>query len=168
MAPASVPAFGSVSAEGAQLLSPGLWHEEALLLLLGAPLQEREAVQADVDAHGNTQEGVDVFELFAGQRQRDVVEPRAAIFLGYGKAEDAQLTHLVQDFGVKLALGVPFLDVRRDLARGEFARPCREVEFALAVSEKSIDLLDPLYFVRHCDQSGKAWSAVSSRKQTRV
>ena len=60
-----------------------------------------------MDAHDDAQKGVDVLELFAGQGERDVVEPRAAVSLGNGQSENAELAHLVEHFGVELALGVP-------------------------------------------------------------
>ena len=41
--PASVPTPGSVSAERGQLLAARLGHEPALLLLLGPPLEQRQA-----------------------------------------------------------------------------------------------------------------------------
>ena len=107
--------------EGAELFAAGLGHEKALLLLLIGPLQERQAVEPDVDAHDHPQEGVDVLQLLAGEGEGDVVEPGAAILLRDGKAEDAELAHLAQHLGVELALGIPLLDVWRDLARGELA-----------------------------------------------
>ena len=74
-----------------------------------------------MDAHDHPQKGVDVLQLLAGEGEGDVVEPGAAILLRDGETEDAELTHLAQHFGVELALGVPLLDVRCDLSRGEFA-----------------------------------------------
>ena len=61
-------------AEGGDLRALRLRHQPALLLLLGRPLQQRQTVQANMDAHDDAQKGVDVLEFFAGEREDDVVE----------------------------------------------------------------------------------------------
>ena len=47
-----------------------LRHEIALLLILGAPREQRQAVQAGVHRHDHAQRRVDVFELLAGEAER--------------------------------------------------------------------------------------------------
>src|SRR5687768_16419860 len=93
--------------EGAELFPLRLRNEEALLLLLSGPMQMRETIEPDMNAHLHTEKGINVFELLTGDGEGNVVEPRAAVRLGNGKAEDAEFPHSSQDFRVKLALGVP-------------------------------------------------------------
>src|SRR5215211_6756112 len=107
--------------EGAELFAASLGGEKALLLLLVGPLQKSQAVEPDMDAHDHPQKGVDVLQLLAGEGEGDVVEPGASILLRDGETEDAELAHFAQRLRVELAFGVPLLDVRRDLTRGEFA-----------------------------------------------
>jgi hypothetical protein len=42
-------------------------------------LQQRETVQPGVNRHDHAQAGVNAFQFFADQRQRDVIEALAAI-----------------------------------------------------------------------------------------
>ena len=121
MLPASEPAFGSVRPKVASF-SPVAWGTSQRCFCSSVPpLEEGEGVEADVDAHGDAEEGVDVLEFVAGEGEADVVEAGAAVALGDGEAEDAELTHLPQDFGVELGVGVPPLDVGGDFAGGELA-----------------------------------------------
>ena len=65
--------------EGGQLLALRLGHQPALLLLLGPPLEERQAVEPDVDALDDAERGVGALELLAQEREADVVHPQAAV-----------------------------------------------------------------------------------------
>ena len=84
-------------AVGRDLLALRLRHEISLLLILGAPGEQRQAVEPGVHRHDHAQRRVDVFELLAGQAERDVVHPRAAVLRRHGDAEQAELGHLRQD-----------------------------------------------------------------------
>ena len=58
-------------AVGRQLLALRLRHQVLLLLLLGAPGEQRQAVEARVHRHDHAQRRVDVFELLAGDAERE-------------------------------------------------------------------------------------------------
>ena len=62
-------------------------------------------------AHRDPQESVDIFQLFASQGKRDIVEPKPAIPLRDHDAEQSKLPHLVENFSMKLALCIPLLNV---------------------------------------------------------
>ena len=115
-----------------------LRHQISLLLILGAPRQQREPVQAGVDRHDDAQRRIDVFELFADQAQRDVVHAGAAVFGGHRRAQQPELRHPAQyALAIEAMLAVVFPDVRRDVARGPLAD--RLLEEALLVGEGEID-----------------------------
>jgi hypothetical protein len=50
-----------------------------------------------VHAHDDAQTGVNGFEFFADQPQRDVIEPCAAILFRDADAQYVKLSHLVQN-----------------------------------------------------------------------
>jgi len=107
--------------EGRQLLALGLRHEEAPLLVLRAPLQERQRVQPDVDAHDHPEGRVRPLQLLAQEAQADVVHARTAVALGDRRAEEAQLAHLAEGGQGHLVTLVPLADVGQDLRLGEGA-----------------------------------------------
>jgi hypothetical protein len=121
--------------EGGELGALGLGNEPAQFLLLGTPLQEGETVETDMYAHDDSQEGIDVFELIAGEGERNVVETETTVLLGDGEAEDTELTHFCEDFRMKLTLGVPLLDIGRDLTLGEFAHHVANLNLLLGETE---------------------------------
>ena len=61
------------------LLALRLRHEIPLLLIFGAPREQRQAVEAGVHRHDHAQRRVDVLELLARQPERDVVHAGAAV-----------------------------------------------------------------------------------------
>src|SRR4051794_21203012 len=65
--------------EGCDFGAMRLRNKPALLLLLSAPLQESETIEADVHTHDHAQERVDVFELVASECEGDVVEAKSAV-----------------------------------------------------------------------------------------
>ena len=101
-----------------------------------------------MDAHDHAQEGVDVLQLLAGEGERDVVEPGAAVLLRNGQTENAELAHLVEHFGVELALGVPLLDVGRDFARGELAHRVANLNLLGSQGEVHLSRLPLAYTCR--------------------
>ena len=68
-------------AEGRQLLAARLRDEVLLLLLLAAPLEQRQRVQAGVDAEDDPEGGVRSLHLLAQQGEGDVVHSGAAVAL---------------------------------------------------------------------------------------
>ena len=100
---------------GRKLLALGLRHQILLLLLFGAPGVERQRIQAGVNGHRDAQKGVDRFQFFADQTERDVIETGAAVLFGNADAEQIQLGHLFKDRALKMLFLVPFFDVRGQL-----------------------------------------------------
>jgi hypothetical protein len=117
----TVALIDDVLRENTELFTLRLWHEPTLLLFLGRPLMKGETVETNVHAHHDAKEGIDIFQLFAGQRQADIVETESAILLGNGKAKNAEFPHLRQNFAVKLAFRIPFLNVGSYFALSELA-----------------------------------------------
>ena len=90
--------------ERGELLALRLGHQPALPLLLGAPLQEGQRVQPDVDALDDPERRVGPLELLAQHREADVVHARAAVALGDRRAQEPELGHAAEDLAVDLAL----------------------------------------------------------------
>src|SRR4029078_2439448 len=105
--------------ESRHLLPACLGHQPALALLLGAPLEEGQRVERDVDALDDTERRIGTFELLAQDREADVVHPRAAVRLGDRRTEEPLFGHPGEDLAMDLALLVPLADVRQDLRVGE-------------------------------------------------
>ena len=80
-------------AEAGELLAARLRHQVALFLLLGAVAQQRRRVQPDVDRDKRAERRLAALDLLAGERLRDVVEPRAAVLLRDDDPEDPELGH---------------------------------------------------------------------------
>ena len=115
-----------------------LRHEIPLLLILGAPRQQRQAVQAGVHRHDHAQRRVDVLELLAGQAEADVVHAGAAVLLRHRDAEQTERRHAAEHaIAIEAMLPVGFPDVRRDLARAPLAD--RLLEQTLFVGEIEVD-----------------------------
>ena len=104
----------------------GQRHQEVLLLLLGAPLEQRHGAQAHVHRHGDPQVGVDGLQFLAGQPQADVIHALAAIADREGQTQDPELAHAPQHPLDRLLAAVSVLDHRRDFLP-------REVPHGLAV-----------------------------------
>ena len=124
--PASEPVSGSVSPKQPSLLAVGQLGQPLLLLLLGAEEQDRLADQAAADRHDAAQRGVGAAELLHGQRVGDVVAAEAAVLLGDGQAEEADLGHLGHDREVDGLVAVPPGAVRDRLLVEEGARQVAE------------------------------------------
>src|SRR6266705_1577073 len=105
----SEPASGSVMPR----------QEVALLLLLGAEREDRRVGHVGVhrDAHREPAR-VRVPDLLAQHEAGVVVAALAAVLLGIGQAEEAELAHALEDpVGERRLL--PLLRVRRELLDGE-------------------------------------------------
>ena len=90
-----------------------------------------------VHRHDDAQRRVDVFEFLAGQAERDVVHPGAAVLDGHRDAEQAELGHLRQDVLVEAVRAVEFLDARRNLTGAPLAHGL--LEQALFVGQVEVD-----------------------------
>ena len=108
-------------AERGVFLAARLRDEEALFLIFRAPLQQRQAVQAEMHRHDHAQGRIGAFQFFADQPQRDVVEALPAVAHRDADAEDAQFRHARQKGRIHLLLAIPFADDRDDFFGGEIA-----------------------------------------------
>ena len=108
-------------AVGGDLLPLRLRHQIALLLVLVAPREQRQAVQPGVHRHDHAQRRVDVLELLARQAEAQVVHARAAVLLRHGDAEQPELGHLREHVPVEAVLAIEVVDVRRDFAGAPLA-----------------------------------------------
>src|SRR5262249_6434886 len=99
-----------------------LGNEVLLLLLLGAPLQERERIQPDVDALYDAKCGLGALDFLADQAKREIVEPRPAVLFGNWPAKETKRTHLFEGVPVDLALLVVLACVRCDLILSKVER----------------------------------------------
>ena len=72
--------------------------------------------------HDHAQRGVEIFELFARDAERDVVHAGAAVFLRHGDAEQSELRHPAEDaLAIEVMLAIVLADVGRDVARAPLA-----------------------------------------------
>ena len=89
LAPGAAPEGGDVAAgfrfrqpEGREFLALRLWPQEAPFLLLGAPLQERQRVEPEVNGEQYPEGGVGALQLLAQQSESEVILPPAPLGLG--------------------------------------------------------------------------------------
>ena len=143
----SLPAAGSVEPVGRQLLSLRLRHEIPLLLILGAPRQQRQAVQPGVHRHDHAQRRVDVLELLADDAEADVVHAGAAVLLRHRAPEQTELRHLRNDRRIEPVLAIELANPRRDFARAPLAH--RLLEQPLLFGQIEIKHEDVLAAERH-------------------
>src|SRR5581483_2553509 len=95
--------------------------EVALLLLLGAVAEQGEGVQPDVDGDQRPERGLAPFDLLAGERLGDEVEPGAAVLLRDDDPEDAELGHSLDELQVELVVDVVLDGDRKDALVDECA-----------------------------------------------
>jgi hypothetical protein len=116
--------------------------QEAVLLLLGAPVPDRHQPEA-VHEHGAAESGVDGAELLPGYQHVDVGEPAAAVLRGKHAERDPALVgvdigRLRQLEGAqRVGLGVRLAHDRGEHVLGEVAR--LELQFPLIVREGEVD-----------------------------
>ncbi len=123
--------------ERRELVTLRLRDQPTLALLLGAPLQQGERIQPDVDALDDAERGIGTLELLAEEREADVVHPRSAVGLRDRRAEEPLLGHLREDLAMDLAVLVPLADVRQDLGLGEGAGG--SLDELVLVGEREVD-----------------------------
>src|SRR3954469_9367637 len=134
---ARVAAGARCSEAGArQLVALRLRDEVARLLILVAPRQEREAVQAGVHGHDDAQRGIEILELFARDPERDVVHAGAAVFLRHGNPEQTEPGHPAENpIAVEVVFAVVLADEWRDVLRAPLANGLLEQAMFVVESE---------------------------------
>jgi hypothetical protein len=108
---------GLGDAEARDPLPPDRGHQVALLLLLGAELQDRR--RRHVGVHGDAHRepaGVRARELLGQHEVGEVVPTLTAVGLRHREPEEAELAHAPED-RVRERRLLPLLRVRRQLAR---------------------------------------------------
>ena len=110
---------GLGDAQAGDLLALDRRHEVVLLLLLGAEQVDRRGrhVRVDRDAHAEPA-AVGVRHLLGEHERAVVVAALAAVLLGVGEAEEAQLAHALEDPVRERGL-LPLLRVRAQLLDDE-------------------------------------------------
>ncbi len=92
-----------------------------LPLLLGPEVQDGADAEPDGGLQRDAQGLVDPPDLLDRDAQAGETALPAAVLLGGGHAEQAELAHLVHDLDGEVVLAVPLRGVRRDLGLGELA-----------------------------------------------
>ena len=121
IAATSDPAAGSVRPKQPELLALRHRRQVALLLLLGAELEQRQRVQADVHRDQRAECRLAALDLLADQRLGDVVEPGAAVLGRDHRPQQAQLGHPLDDAHVEVVVDVVLLRDRQDATIDELA-----------------------------------------------
>jgi hypothetical protein len=102
-------------AEAADPFAARQLRQVLLLLRLGAELVDRHHHERRLHAHHRAVAGVDALDLARDDSVADVVHAAAAVLLGDGRAEQAELAHLAEDGRVGLAVAEGLHDARREL-----------------------------------------------------
>lgn len=106
------------AAEGLAGAQPG---QPGALLLIGAPGGDGLGDQAEGDGDDAAHGGVAAAQFLGDERVGEVVAAGAAVLLGDGEAEEAQVAEFLHDGPVDALGAVPVGGVRGDLAVGERA-----------------------------------------------
>jgi hypothetical protein len=102
MLPGSLPWLGSVRPKQPIALAAGQLRQVLLLRRLVAECLNRHHHQAALHTHHAAVARVDALDLARHQPVADIVQSRAAVLLGDGRAEQAELAHLAEDRRVGL------------------------------------------------------------------
>ena len=103
------------------LITARLRHQEALLLFFRPPLQQAHAVQPHMDRHHDPQRGIDRFQFFTRQTQRNIIHTLTAVAHWYVYPQDAELTHARQHKWSHFVSAVVLFDGGRDLLLGKIS-----------------------------------------------
>src|SRR6185436_14355921 len=121
-----------------ELVALGLRREVSLLLIVRAPGEQCQAVQADVHGHDHAQRRVEVLELLARNPEGHVVHAGSAVLLRHADAEQTQGLQPRHDaLAIEVVRAVVFADVRRDVAGAPL--PDRLLEQTVLVGEVEAD-----------------------------
>ena len=112
---------GLGEAEAAQPLARAQLGQVVLLLLLGAPAQDRRAHQRGLDRHHRPHGGVPAAHLLHDQAVGEVVEAGPAVLAGDDRAQVALLRHLRDELQVEVVVAVVLPRAGDDLLVGELA-----------------------------------------------
>ncbi len=130
------PGVGLGDPQAGDLLAPDRRHQVALLLLLAAEQEDRRGGHVGVHRHAHRQAaGVAVRHLLGEHEVGVVVAALAAVLLGVGEAEEAQLAHAPEDRVGERGL-LPLLGVRRQLLGHE--RPDRLAQLVVLLAEDEV------------------------------
>ena len=113
---------GLGEAEAAQPLAAAELGQVLLLLLLGAPLQDRRAHERGLDRHDRAHRGVSPPDLLHDQAVGHVVEARAAVLPRHDRAQVALLGDLAHELDVEVVVAVVLAPAGDDLVVGEVPR----------------------------------------------
>src|SRR5438552_18515915 len=108
--------------EAADELAAAERGQEPLLLGLGAPLEDGELDERDLDRERRADRRVGAADLLGDERVRDVVEAVSAVPLRHWSAEETERGHLLQNVGGERLVPVPLARARHDLPIGEVTR----------------------------------------------
>ncbi len=109
----SVVGFGQ--AEAANPFAAGQFGQVFLALRLGAEFKNRHHHQRALHAGHGAVARIDALDFTRNQPVGDVIEPRAAVLLGNGGAEQADFAHLAKDGGVHALVSERFQHARCQL-----------------------------------------------------
>ena len=137
VAPASLPASGSVRPNAASARPGDEVGQQALLLLLAAVGEDRVDAQAHPGRQRDADRLVDPAELLdrdaqGGERAAVGVLERPTELVGHHQAEQAEVTQLRHQVGREVVVAVPLGDVRLDWPGRELADHLAEVLVVLA------------------------------------
>jgi len=107
--------IGLGQAEAADPFAGGQPGQVLLLLRLGAEFEDRHHHQRRLHAHHRAVARIDALDLARDQPVGDVVQARAAVGLGNGRAEQPELAHLAKDRRVGLLVAERLLHARLQL-----------------------------------------------------
>ena len=129
---------GLGQAEAPQPLARAQLGQVALLLLLGAPAQDRRADQRGLDRDHGAHRGVAAADLLHDQPVGQVVEPRAAVLAGDDRAEVALVGDLAAPARGRSARCDRSLGARATISLSVKARAVSRIRRCSSVSSKSM------------------------------
>src|ERR1700730_304660 len=111
--------LGLRQCEGCELLPLGQVRQPAPLLLLRTEEDDGLGTDRGVDVEDHRRAGAEARDFLDEDRERQVVEPGAAVRVGDQDAEQAELGGLVNQVPRELAVVIDRFGARPDLALGE-------------------------------------------------
>ena len=155
---ASLPADGSVRPKVAIFSPFACGTRYRCFCVLGAPRQQRQAVQPDVHRQDHAQRRVDVLELLARDAEADVVHAGAAVFGRHADAEQAEVGHLRQDARSKRCSRSSSWMRGATSRRGPLAYRLLEQAVLLGQIEVDHGVRQPIRLAGHVDRRTDAWT----------
>ena len=138
-----------------------LRHEVPLFLGLGAPGEQRQAVEPRVHRQDDAERRVHVLQLLAGQAEADVIEPRAAVLLGHAHAQEAELRHAAENaVPVELVIAVEL--------RGSAGPPPERAHSRTDCSTRRCSSVRSKPLMRACGTGSPAGCSATGTSRTRA